>query len=190
MADLDQERLTPKEFWKRYAPGAALLLDDDELTWDGVVSGLQRKAQMDKKTVRYLEQRLNSLEQIATEGKYDPKVGPLVFMCPDCGDTFMHIQEVFTVLSGDESGEDPIPGTVEAVWETGWRRPAVVIEIKGESCGHRFRLRLQQHKGEVFIFTESSYWKTVDRLPGDVEITPEARAILEGAALPQTGGGE
>lgn len=174
----DSESITPNEFWKRYAPSFPFL-EDTKLTWPEIIRGLQRTHQLDCKTMEQLHQQVESAGRILKDHVYDPKIGPLTFICPICGTSYMHIQRALTVLSGDESGDGPIDGMAEFTWETGWRRPAVVVEIEGESCGHRFRLRLQQHKGEIFIFTESQEWKTIERLPDDVEITPEALALLD-----------
>jgi hypothetical protein len=137
--------------------------------------------------IRYKRKQIQGLAPLAElqEDFYDPRIGRLTMMCPVCRDTYMHIQRAATLSCGDESGDAPYDGMDRAIREkpTQWRRPAVVVEIDGESCGHRFRLRLQSHKGEIFLFTEFLA-KTGDWIPlsdcwsGPAEIEPEILAAL------------
>lgn len=55
----------------------------------------------------------------------DPGFGA-VFLCPVCGDSHCHMGEITRAASGD-------------VW----------ISIEGESCGHKWQLRLMNHKGQL-----------------------------------------
>jgi hypothetical protein len=175
--------MTPQEFWRAMYPAkfeADPLFEEAtrNLTWDSIIQSLKKSRQDDLKILQIQERELSILKRLR-DGDYDPHIGQLTFCCPVCGSTYMHIQSVATLKCGDESGDEPIPGTDTLYEGVGWRRPAVAILIDGESCGHQFRLRVQQHKGEIFIFTETMEWQEIERSARSTPITAEALAILE-----------
>ena len=69
----------------------------------------------------------------------------LALACPVCGEWYSHIFRVYSRIGGDE-GKTPYLGT-QGIIEGGERRAAVVVVVQGESCGHWFRLVVQQRKG-------------------------------------------
>lgn len=180
--------MTPQEFWRAMYPGKFEKVPDFEeatrdLTWDGIIQSLKRNREQDLKILQMQERELSILQRLR-DGDYEPEIGQLTFCCPVCGSTYMHIQSVATLKCGDESGDAPIPGTDALYDGEGYRRPAVAILIEGESCGHLFRLRVQQHKGEIFIFTETMEWQAIERPVRSTPITQEALAILEAVDVP------
>lgn len=98
----------------------------------------------------------------------------LVLSCPVCHQSYMHVDRVQTVLCGDESGIGPHRGIEDSYWETDsrFRRPGLVIEFLGE-CSHRFRLRLQQHKGFEYMFLETIIYEPKPLLADRPESTWE-----------------
>jgi len=178
--------MTPQKLWHELYP--MIPEKDGPSTWDLLVKAIayERKRRNDRQAE--IEERILAWKSLMENKHYDPKIGELTFLCPVCGGSYMHIQRVKTLLCGDESGEGPYEG-IEPTYcqreeESSWRRAAVVIEIDGESCGHSFRLRVQQHKGELFIFTERMCWEPPQR-PIRLAID-EVRAIFEGK-LPEPG---
>jgi C4-type Zn-finger protein len=71
-------------------------------------------------------------------------------VCPVCGDKFSHVQAVYTLLGSDES-EGLYRGSHLVARETPYRRDAIAIRVHGETCGHRWDVVFQQHKGETFV---------------------------------------
>jgi hypothetical protein len=76
--------------------------------------------------------------------------GECVLRCPVCVDEFTHVQAVYTLLGGDEScglyrGSDLVAR------KTDYRRDALAVRVQGETCGHRWDLVFQQHKGQTFL---------------------------------------
>jgi hypothetical protein len=85
--------------------------------------------------------------------------------CPVCGMRYGHVRHVATEIDpgGDENGEDPYSGTSETIeHKTGYRRPAVRINIEGE-CGHNWTLLIQQHKGSLVLHAR---WPSLDHRAG------------------------
>lgn len=73
-----------------------------------------------------------------------------VVRCPVCGDQFTHVQGVYTLLGGDES-DGLYRGSYLIARETDQRRDAIAVRVHGESCGHRWDVVFQQHKGNTFV---------------------------------------
>jgi hypothetical protein len=72
-----------------------------------------------------------------------------VVRCPVCGGNYTHAQGVYTLLGGDESG-GLYRGSYLVARETDYRRDALAIRVEGETCGHRWDIVFQQHKGQTF----------------------------------------
>jgi hypothetical protein len=70
--------------------------------------------------------------------------------CPVCGDEWSHVQAVYTLLGGDES-DGLYRGSHLVARETPYRRDALAVRVHGETCGHRWDVVFQQHKGNTFI---------------------------------------
>jgi hypothetical protein len=70
--------------------------------------------------------------------------------CPVCGDSYSHVQSVYTLLGGDES-EGLYRGSYLVARETDFRRDAIAVRVQGETCGHRWDVVFQQHKGHTFV---------------------------------------
>lgn len=82
--------------------------------------------------------------------------GAPTIACPVCGMNYTHIQGVYTRLGVDDvSPRLAYAGTklLEDEFKNTERQAALVIVFLCES-GHRFRLVIQQHKGNDFIGTE------------------------------------
>ena len=73
-----------------------------------------------------------------------------VVRCPVCGDNYTHAQAVYTLLGGDESG-GLYRGSHLVSRETDYRRDALAVRVHGETCGHRWDVVFQQHKGQTFV---------------------------------------
>lgn len=73
-----------------------------------------------------------------------------VARCPVCGDQYTHVQGVYTLLGEDESG-GLYRGSHLVARETNYRRDALAVRVQGETCGHRWDLVLQQHKGNTLV---------------------------------------
>ncbi len=87
---------------------------------------------------------------------------PAILRCPMCGLEFSHVQAVYTLLGEDES-EGLYRGSYLVARETPYRRDALAVRVNGESCGHRWDVVFQQHKGQTFI--------RIDILKPDVSCT-------------------
>ena len=73
-----------------------------------------------------------------------------VLKCPVCGDTYSHVQGVYTLTGGDETGGLYIGSSLVAR-TTPYRRDAVAVRVHGESCGHRWDVVFQQNKGNTYL---------------------------------------
>jgi len=73
-----------------------------------------------------------------------------VLRCPVCGDEYSHVQGVYTLIGGDEGG-GLYRGSHLVARETPYRRDALAVRVHGESCGHRWDVVFQQHKGNTFL---------------------------------------
>jgi hypothetical protein len=73
----------------------------------------------------------------------------LVLRCPVCGDQYSHVQSVHSLTGGDESGGGYKGAEVSG--ETPYRRDALAVRVQGESCGHKWDVVFQQHKGQTFV---------------------------------------
>jgi hypothetical protein len=73
-----------------------------------------------------------------------------VALCPVCGDQYTHVQGVYTLLGGDES-DGLYRGSHLVARETPYRRDALAVRVQGETCGHRWDIVFQQHKGNTFV---------------------------------------
>lgn len=93
-----------------------------------------------------LSETLSADDTIAYE-EYD------VILCPACGYEYSHIQRAGTKLGTDKYEARVYEGT-EALGCVGWRRSALVVELKGE-CGHQWALVIQQHKGINYVRVEA-----------------------------------
>jgi hypothetical protein len=76
-------------------------------------------------------------------------LGQCALRCPVCGEECTHVQGVYTLLGGDES-EGPYRGSYLIARETDYRRDAIAVRVQGETCGHRWDVVFQQHKGQTF----------------------------------------
>ncbi|HKE33148.1 MAG TPA: hypothetical protein VKD65_15560 [Candidatus Angelobacter sp.] len=79
--------------------------------------------------------------------------GEWMLRCPACDETYTHVEQAYAMEGydpeegGSECGElygVPVGG------KANYRRGCLVIQVWGE-CGHRFRIELQQHKGQTFV---------------------------------------
>jgi hypothetical protein len=75
---------------------------------------------------------------------------PAILRCPVCGLKFSHVQAVYTLLGGEES-EGLYRGSYLVARETPYRRDALAVRVQGETCGHRWDVVFQQHKGNTFV---------------------------------------
>jgi hypothetical protein len=73
-----------------------------------------------------------------------------VLRCPVCGDQHSHVQAVFTLEGGDES-DGLYRGSHLIARETPYRRDALAVRVHGETCGHRWDVVFQQHKGNTLL---------------------------------------
>jgi len=76
--------------------------------------------------------------------------GECVLRCPVCDEECTHVQAVYTLIGGDESGGLYLGSNIVAR-RTDYRRDALAVRVQGESCGHRWDLVFQQHKGQTFL---------------------------------------
>jgi hypothetical protein len=76
--------------------------------------------------------------------------GAPVLRCPVCGDEWSHVQAAYTLLGGDES-DGLYRGSHLVARETPYRRDAIAVRVHGETCGHRWDVVFQQHKGNTFV---------------------------------------
>ena len=76
-----------------------------------------------------------------------------VLRCPVCGDEWSHVQAVYTLLGGDESG-GLYRGSHLVARETPYRRDALAVRVHGETCGHCWDVVFQQHTGWTFVRIE------------------------------------
>ena len=74
----------------------------------------------------------------------------LALRCPVCGDPFSHAQAVYTLIGGDES-DGLYRGSHLIARETPYRRDAIAVRVHGETCGHRWDIVFQQHKGNTLV---------------------------------------
>jgi hypothetical protein len=72
-----------------------------------------------------------------------------VLKCPVCGDLYSHVQGASSLIGGDESNGG-YPG-VAFGGETPGRRDGLAVRVHGETCGHRWDVVFQQHKGNTFV---------------------------------------
>jgi hypothetical protein len=70
--------------------------------------------------------------------------------CPVCGESFSHVQGVYTLLGGDES-DGLYWGSYLVARETPYRRDAIAVRVHGETCNHRWDVVFQQHKGVTIV---------------------------------------
>ena len=80
--------------------------------------------------------------------------GESVMLCPVRHFEFSHTESAGTLMGTDDIEAKIIPGT-EVVGKSPHRRSAVVINFDGE-CGHKWRVIVQQYKGQTFVTTEYS----------------------------------
>src|SRR5579863_10447581 len=73
----------------------------------------------------------------------------LVLRCPVCGDQYSHVQSAYSLVGGDESGGG-YKG-LEVSGTTHYRRDALAVRVQGESCGHKWDVVFQQHRGQTFV---------------------------------------
>ncbi len=74
-----------------------------------------------------------------------------LLQCPVCGFDYAEITDVYG-LHGSDPGEATrgVPPGLRIAGTCGERRGCVVICVKGE-CGHRWQIRLQQHRGQTDV---------------------------------------
>ena len=92
-----------------------------------------------------------------------------------CGDQFTRVQGVYTLLGTDES-DSLYRGSHLVARESGHRRDAVAVRTQGETCGHRWDLVLQRHKGQTLV--------RVDVLEA---ISPDESGYVQGIAVDGSG---
>jgi len=85
----------------------------------------------------------------SNEHLIDHSSGVPTLPCPVCGGLHSHVQSVYTLLGGDESG-GLYRGSYLVARETPYRRDALAVRVHGE-CGHRWDVVFQQHKGNTFL---------------------------------------
>ena len=73
-----------------------------------------------------------------------------VLRCPVCGDGWSHVQAIYTLIGGDES-DGLYRGSHLIGRETPYRRDAPAVRVHGETCGHRWDIVFQQHKGNTLV---------------------------------------
>ena len=73
-----------------------------------------------------------------------------VLRCPVCGDGWSHVQAIYTLIGGDES-DGLYRGSHLIGRETPYRRDALAVSVHGETCGHRWDIVFQQHKGNTLV---------------------------------------
>lgn len=94
---------------------------------------------------------VKTIEHPTESQLFDHKLfGEPILRCPVCGDEFSHVQAVYTLLGGDES-EGLYRGSHLVARETPYRRDALAVRVHGETCGHRWDVVFQQHKGNTFV---------------------------------------
>jgi hypothetical protein len=74
-----------------------------------------------------------------------------VLRCPVCGDPTTHVQTAYTRSGVDKHEAVFAYPKTENNGTTDYRRSALCVLVEGESCGHRFEIIFQQHKGETFV---------------------------------------
>ena len=77
-------------------------------------------------------------------------IGQPILCCPVCGHEFSHVQAVYTLIGGDES-DGMYRGSHLVARQTPYRRDALAVRVHGETCGHRWDIVFQQHKGETRV---------------------------------------
>lgn len=77
-----------------------------------------------------------------------------LIQCPECGSDYGHIRKVHTLLGTDPIEAGPAYVGTEIGGATNARRNALEVIIDGE-CGHVFSFIIQQHKGNLFVSTET-----------------------------------
>jgi hypothetical protein len=92
-----------------------------------------------------------TIEQPSDEQLFNREIsgGIPVLICPTCGYGFSHVQAVYTLIGGDESG-GLYRGSHLVARETPYRRDGLAVRVYGE-CGHRWDVVFQQHKGQTFV---------------------------------------
>jgi len=70
--------------------------------------------------------------------------------CPVCGDIYSHAVGVYTLIGGDES-DGLLHGSYLVARQTPYRRDAIAVRFRGETCTHRWDVVFQQHKGNTFV---------------------------------------
>jgi ferredoxin len=103
-------------------------------------------------TLKYPHKVTQTIDNPADSLIFDRTIlcGECVSRCPVCGDQFTHVQGVYTLLGTDES-DGLYRGSHLVARESGHRRDAVAVRTQGETCGHRWDLVLQQHKGQTLV---------------------------------------
>jgi hypothetical protein len=80
--------------------------------------------------------------------------GEAALKCPVCGCNETHVQSAYTRKGSDPGEAIPAYSGTEQKGTTPSRRSALSVLVEGESCGHRFEVIFQQHKGDTFIEVE------------------------------------
>jgi hypothetical protein len=75
--------------------------------------------------------------------------------CPICGVVYNHVARVFTLLGVDEHEAKVYEGTVATGVVRDERRSCLVVRLDCEQR-HAWELRLQQHKGNIFVTAQEA----------------------------------
>ena len=91
--------------------------------------------------------KIDTQKTLQNSGVYgDPQI-----VCPVCGDQYSHVRGAVTLLGNDpDEGGFIYPGTKPAGFVKE-RRDALAVEVEGETCGHRWLVIFQQHKGITLL---------------------------------------
>lgn len=102
--------------------------------------------------MRYIHKVVASIEDPSDERLFNRNFfdNIPVLKCPVCGGEYSHVQAVYTLIGGDEGGR-LYRGSHLIARETPYRRDALAVRVHGETCGHRWDVVFQQHKGNTFV---------------------------------------
>ncbi|MFL6439337.1 MAG: hypothetical protein ACJ71Q_17305 [Terriglobales bacterium] len=99
---------------------------------------------------KYLHKVVRTTDDPSDELLFDREVSTCSLRCPVCGDPYTHVQAVYTLIGGDES-DGLYRGSHLVARESGYRRDAIAVRVQGETCGHRWDVVFQQHKGQSLV---------------------------------------
>jgi len=178
----NDESMSPEKFWRKLFPtfGADLEAPSD---WSMIIQALRYQHESWKDSIAKLVEKQINLDAFLNS-EYNPRIGPLLFRCSSCHGSQVWIERVKTIHGSNKIADDePVEGTHLADWEHQWPDRGVAIELQC-GCEQRVRFRVQEHKGEILLLTESMVWSSV-RSGDDQKISASALRILEGLEPPE-----